>query len=256
MKWPIKPGCEPLSHVAGASIGALVLHGFTGTPVSMRPVADALVASGIDVELPRLPGHGTHIDDMVATQWADWYGEVKRAYAALAARVDDVVVIGLSMGGTLALTAALEHRVLGVVAINPLVRDRGADIHEMIDELLADGFPFAPAGPSDIADPDAYDPSYPESPLAPLKSLLCDGARPLAERLTEGTVPLRLFTSRHDHVVDPADSEFLEAAWAGPVEHTWLERGYHVATIDYDRELVAEGTVAFVLGLAERSQVS
>lgn len=220
----------------------------------MRPVGEAVAAAGFDVELPRLPGHATHVDDMVGTAWADWYGAVEVAYGELAERVTDVVVVGQSMGATLALTVALDRPVAGVVAINPLVRDRGADVHELIDEMIADGYTVIPGGPSDIADPDAHDPSYADSPLLALRSLLVDGARPLAGRVPQGGAPLRLFTSRNDHVVDPADSEFLAAGWGGPVEHTWLERGYHVATIDYDRDIISAGTVAFVARLAERAE--
>jgi carboxylesterase len=58
-------------------------------------------------------------------------------------------------------------------------------------------------------------------------------------------MPLRLFTSRHDHVVEPADSEHLAATYGGAVEHTWLERSYHVATRDHDRDLVIAETIAF-----------
>ena len=32
---------------------------------------------------------------------------------------------------------------------------------------------------------------------------------------------------------------------AAPVEHTWLERSYHVATQDYDRDLIFAETVEF-----------
>jgi len=221
----------------------------------MRPIAEGLAAAGHHVELPLLAGHATHIDDMVGTTWADWYADVERAYATLAEHATQIVVVGQSMGGTLALTAALDHPVVGVVAINPLVRDRDADVHALIDDLIDDGHAVAPGGPSDIADPDAYDPSYTDSPLAPLRSLLTDGAGPLDRRVSQGTVPLRLFTSRNDHVVDPADSEFLAATWGGPVEHTWLERGFHVATIDYDRDIVTDGTVEFVARLADAARV-
>ena len=264
MNWPVIPGCEPFSHHvggklagdAGGGVGALVVHGFTGTPFSMLPAGRALAAAGFDVELPRLPGHATDMADMLTTRWADWYAEVERAYAVLAERVDRIVVVGQSMGGTLALTAALDHPVAGVVAINPLTRDRPAEVHEYLDDLLGDGFTVVPGGPSDIADPDVRDPSYVDNPVAPLRSLLVDGARPLEPRLAEGRVPLRLFTSRQDHVVEPADSEHLAAVWRGPVEHTWLERGYHVATLDYDRELVIDGTVEFVTRLAAAAQAA
>ncbi|MGA1346618.1 MAG: carboxylesterase, partial [Ilumatobacteraceae bacterium] len=53
---PVLPGAEPLSHRAGAPVGVLVLHGFTGNPSSVRPRAEALVCAGVAVEMPRLPG--------------------------------------------------------------------------------------------------------------------------------------------------------------------------------------------------------
>ncbi len=251
----MQPGCEPFAHVAGGHLGALVLHGFTGTPASMRPLAQALADAGLDVELPRLPGHGTAIADMLTTGWADWYAEALRAHAELATRVPQIVVVGQSMGGTLALTVALDRPVAGVVAINPLVRDRGVDVHELLDDLIGDGVTVAPGGPSDIADPDASDLAYTDSPLVPLRSLLVEGARPLAARLAEGAAPLRLFTSRHDHVVEPADSEHLATVWGAAVEHTWLERSYHVATLDYDRDLIIDATLRFVAGFAAPARV-
>ena len=66
---PILPGAEPFSHTGGPS-GVLVLHGFTGNPQSMRPLAVALAAAGYTVDLPLLPGHGTAVEDMIPTRWA------------------------------------------------------------------------------------------------------------------------------------------------------------------------------------------
>ena len=66
----VLPGAEAWSHHAldptdGPAPGALVLHGFTGNPSSMRGLAETLAAEGLHVELPRLPGHGTTIEDML-----------------------------------------------------------------------------------------------------------------------------------------------------------------------------------------------
>src|ERR1035438_10198752 len=97
---PIIPGCEPWS-ADGGSHGVLVLHGYTGNPQSMRPLAEAAAAAGYTVDLPLLAGHGTAIEDLLPTRWEDWSGGAEAAYEALAARCDKVVVTGLSMGGTL-----------------------------------------------------------------------------------------------------------------------------------------------------------
>jgi carboxylesterase len=239
-------GCESWSHLGDRDAGALVVHGFTGSPASVRNVADALAATGHHVELPRLPGHGTSIDDMLATAWADWSGEVAAAYDRLAARAERIVIVGQSMGATLALATALDRPATsGLVCINPLTRPRSAEMMETIDDYLDDGIPIAPGDGPDIADPDATDTAYPGTPLAPLRSLLVDGVASICDRYGELTMPLRLLTSRHDHVVEPADSEFLASVYGGAVEHTWLERSFHVATRDYDREIVIAETVAF-----------
>ena len=244
-------GCDAWSHVAGSRVGVLVVHGFTGTPASVRGIAEAMAAAGYDVELPRLPGHGTTVDDMLTTDWSAWSGEVSSAVERLSARASHVVAVGQSMGGTLVLRAALDHAAIGaLVCINPLTRLRDLETMAMLDDLLEDGIAVVPGEGSDIADPDASDIAYAGTPIAPLKSLLLDGVAPIADRYGELTVPLRLFTSRHDHVVDPADSEYLAAAYGGPVEHTWLERSYHVATRDYDRDLIVAESLAFVAKVA------
>jgi carboxylesterase len=243
----VMPGCAPMSHRNGAATGVVVLHGFTGNPSSMRGVADAVIAAGYDLELPRLPGHGTTIEEMVTTGWADWYAETEHALDAISGRVDRVVLVGQSAGGTLALAAAFGRaHVAGVVCINPATCTRDEATMAMIDELLDDGFEIVPGEGSDIADPESSDIAYDGTPLRPLKSLVDHGIGPITGRFGELTMPLRLFTSRQDHVVPPTDSEHLASTWGGRVEHTWLERSYHVATLDHDRDIVIGGTVDFV----------
>jgi hypothetical protein len=57
--------------------------------------------------------------------------------------------------------------------------------------------------------------------------------------------PLLLFTLREDHVVEPSHSEHLAATYGGPVHHRWLERSYHVATMDCDGDVIAVEGAAF-----------
>ena len=85
----------------------LVLHGFTGNPSSMRGLATAFVEAGHTVEMPRLPGHGTDVEDMLRTGWSDWSAAAEAALVDLQSRTDEVVVAGLSMGGYGALRLGL-----------------------------------------------------------------------------------------------------------------------------------------------------
>src|ERR1700683_1371638 len=117
---PVMPGAEPFTHM-GSSTGVLLCHGFTGSPQSLRPWAEYLAEAGLSVSLPRLPGHGTVWQDMARTRWEDWFAEVSRAFDELRPHADEIFVMGLSMGGCLALRLA-ESRgsaVSGLVLVNP-----------------------------------------------------------------------------------------------------------------------------------------
>jgi carboxylesterase len=245
---PLIPGAEPWSHVAESADapGALVLHGFTGNPGSMRGLAEAFAAAGFHAEMPRLPGHGTTIDEMLDTRWADWAGEAEAAYQSLASRCGRVVVAGLSMGGSLTLRVGADHpEVLGLVCVNPATQPQPAEVLGLLEGMLADGTTVMPGIGSDIADPDSSESAYPGTPIAPLLSFMTDGLVPLAERYADIMTPLLLMTSPQDHVVDPAQSDFLAQHYGGPVERVSLDRSFHVATQDYDKELIFARSVEF-----------
>lgn len=249
----VLPGAEPMSHVGTTEVGVLALHGFGGNPTSMRGVAEAMVALGHHVEMPRLPGHGTTVEDMLATGWTDWTDEVADAHGRLAERVDSIVVVGLSMGGTLTLWSALTlSNVDAIVCINPTTTPQPPEVIDMLEEMVADGFEIAPALGGDIADPDQTEVAYDGVPLASLLSFIHDGLMPITDRYGELTVPLLLITSRQDHVVEPANSDHLAAQYGGDVEHVWLERSYHVATQDYDRDDINRRTGEFVARVTGR----
>ena len=58
-----------------------------------------------------------------------------------------------------------------------------------------------------------------------------------------------LFTSKQDHVVDPKSSDLLVEQAKGPVEQVVLERSFHVATLDYDKDEIEARTVEFLSGV-------
>jgi carboxylesterase len=243
------PGAEPFS-AAGGSVGALVLHGFTGSPQSVRPLAEAFAAAGHTVELPLLPGHGTTVDDMLKTSWEDWSGAVDSAYRDLAARCEQVVVSGLSMGGTLTLWLASRYpEIAGIVPINAAALvdvDTVTGVRAFVDG----GAEVMDAIGGDIADPDAVEAVYDQTPLRPLLSLF-DAVDTLD--LAAITCPTLVIVSDQDHVVDPASSARIAAAVSGPVELLRLARSYHVATLDYDKDLIAERAIAFARRVTARS---
>jgi carboxylesterase len=239
----IVPGCEPFS-AAGGPHGVLVLHGFTGSPDSMRGMADAFAGAGFAVELPLLPGHGTSVDDLAGTGWADWSATAEAAYLDLATRVDRVVVAGLSMGSSLGVWLATRHaEITGIVCVNPAVRIP-EPLAEAARRLLETGTDRVPSIGGDVADPAGREKAYEATPLRSLLSL-AEAAAELDGDLVKVTCPVLIMTSPQDHVVDPGDSDILAAGVSGPVERVTLERSYHVATLDYDKDLVIEHAVRF-----------
>ncbi|HET8990460.1 MAG TPA: alpha/beta fold hydrolase [Acidimicrobiales bacterium] len=243
MSVEVLPGCEPFSH-AGAPAGVLVLHGFTGNPTSMRPLAEAAAAAGYSVELPRLPGHGTSVEDMVTTRFEDWLGEAEAAYDRLVSRGGRVAVVGLSMGGTLAVRLAETREVAGAALINPLVKAQPETL-EGIGQLLEAGLTTVEAIGSDIKREGTRELSYDATPLAGAQSLF----RALGEveaDLVRVTCPVLLVSSREDHVVPPENGDLVAARVSGPLERVWLEDSYHVATLDNDRDLVEASVTAFL----------
>jgi carboxylesterase len=243
---PVRPGAEPFS-APGGPHGALVVHGFTGNPSSMRGLAEAFAAAGFAVELPLLPGHGTSVEDMAPTRYADWSGALEAAYLELAGRTDSVVVAGLSMGGTLAAwLAAREPRIAGLVTVNGLFDPPAEAFGDMLRVCLEQGQDRLPGIGSDIAAPGVAELAYEAAPIEALLSLH-EAVGELHGRLGQIRCPVLIMTSPQDHIVPPVSSDVLAARVSGPVERVTLERSYHVATLDYDRDLIVERAVEFAL---------
>ena len=240
------PGAEPFSADGGRK-GALVVHGFTGTPQSMRPLAQAFANAGYSVELPLLPGHGTTVDDMATTNFADWSAAVTRAYEQLAARCELVVVAGLSMGATLATHLTAHHPdIAGLVVINGAFAPPEPNVREAIEQLVAQGVTRIPGPGNDVADPSQTELAYEEQPPAQLLSLI-DALTALADELPLVRCPSLVITSENDHVVQPVSSDYFAEHVGGPVERMRLVRSFHVATLDYEHAELEARAVEFAI---------
>ncbi len=236
---------EPFS-ADGGRTGVLLLHGFTGSPTSMRPWADHLASEGFTVELPRLPGHGTSWQDMNTTSWQDWYREAARALDTLLATRDEVFVAGLSMGGCLALRLAAERPddVAGLILVNPSVAstDRRLALTPVLKRLVGS---VAGIG-NDICLPGADEHGYGRVPLKALDSLRAMW-KATRDDLPKVTAPLVLYRSVEDHVVEPLSAELItQRVSSKDLTEQFLSNSYHVATLDHDAPLIFSGSVDFI----------
>jgi carboxylesterase len=241
------PGAEAFRFDRGP-IGVLLQHGFTGSPASMRPMGEWLAGQGMSVVGPRLPGHGTRWEDLEETRWEDWIGESEATLIDLSGRCTAVIAVGLSMGAAVALHLGAVHpkSLRGVVAINPVVRRPDLALLP-----IARVFTRTVKGVGgDIKRPGVDEIHYDRTPLkaaAELRSFL----RVLWRELPTMGLPLLVFSSVEDHLVKPVNSRLvMERVGSERKELIRLANSYHVATLDYDADLIFERILEFAGSLA------
>lgn len=241
---PLMPGAEPYYH-EGGKVGVLLCHGFTGTPQSLRPWAEFLARAGLTVSLPRLPGHGTTWQEMSHTGWEDWYGELEHAFGELRGRCPDTFVMGLSLGGSMALRLAEVHgdAVRGVVAVNPSVVN---DVPLLrLAPLLKWVVPSVPGVANDIKKEGVTELAYDRTPVRAAATLPRLWSLVQSE-LHKVTQPVLVYHSPQDHVVKPASVRLLRERLGDNLTVVELPNSYHVATLDNDAETIFQGSLEFI----------
>jgi carboxylesterase len=241
-------GCEPFRS-DGGPVGVWLQHGFTGCPASMRPFGEWLAERGFSVVVPRLPGHGTSPDDLASTGWKDWLRSADETIEELSARCRTVIAIGLSFGGALALheAATRPDAIAGVVAINAYVHDP-----RLLGAFALRAFMKTRKGTGrDIKKPGIEELNYDRIPISVLSGL-GKVMRMVERELPSVRQPLLVLSSNDDHTVKPANSSLILAkAGSEQKELIRLTNSYHVATLDFDADLVFERALAFVQSIAE-----
>ncbi len=230
------------------TIACLLLHGFTGTPAEMEGLANFLRDRDCVVSVPTLPGHGTHPEDLSNISYQSWIAKSEEVFFELCERHDIIFVIGLSMGGALALHLAAHHQFAGVVTLAAALK---LPLRQEIASYVLAPFKLfrhKPTG-SDVHDTAAkarlrnYD-RYPLSAVRELMRML----RNIRAELPEVTMPILAIHARADHVVPFDNLALLMRRIKSPQrEQMVAENSYHVLTVDYDRQVIFEKIWEFIL---------
>lgn len=247
-----EPGVVPVDsrpfELSGAGrAAALCLHGLTGTPYEVRPLGEALSAAGIAALGPALPGHNETPERLAAVAHTEWLAAAREALHELRAVHERVFVVGLSMGGLVALALAAEERVDAVAVIGvPLrIRAHGIRLVPILKHLVR----YLPKSQgSDIRDPDARarHPSYDRMPLAAIHELLRLQRR-VRRALPRIQAPLLVAHGAHDRTAHPDDArEILARVASREREHLVLDASGHVVPVDRDGPRLASALVTFL----------
>lgn len=245
---------EPFDLDGDDDVGVVLVHGFTGTPFEVGYLGRALANGGFTICAPRLPGHGTSLDELDRTRWEDWVGEVERSTDRVAARCRTVALVGQSLGGLLCLYLASR-------------RPQIAGVASLAAPLWLDGLGkyaarwTGPKGPlrfirrlpklggSDVRDPEvkAANPTYRGIPTRGLAQLMTfmrivDGALPLV------TQPTLVIHAKQDHTAPVACAKYIvdHVAPSAQAQLRILEESYHLIAVDTERDIVAADVIGFL----------
>lgn len=228
MNLSLRPGAEPF-YFHGGPTGVLLLHGFTGATRDVRPIGEALHADGLTAHGVRLAFHGAHGPDLNRAHWRDWYASALDGYHLLHQNCERVFVIGLSMGGMLALRLALEQPLAGVVTLSmpTYLYYQRAGWRARFAGLYGALFPFIVKENASRVD---YTAGYPVFPTLAVQQFfnLMKEMDPLLPRIT---APVLLVHSRADDFIPPENMLYVHSRLtSAPREMFWLERSEHVVT--------------------------
>jgi carboxylesterase len=232
----------------GGPVGVLLIHGFTGSPPEMRLVGDYLHQRDYTVSAPRLPGHGTTVDDMNRRKWTEWTECAEDALIDLRTRCEQVFVGGLSMGSVLTLHLAAHYpKLSGAIVYSPAmwVANRLIYLTPVLKYLI----PKRPqSGESNLTDPQADLRlwSYDQDPVRAAHELL-KLIRRVQRALPHITCPLLVMHSTLDQAIHPDSARrTYERVGSTDKELVTLRNSGHCITVDSEWEFVAQKTYMFI----------
>lgn len=250
----------------GGRTGFLLVHGLGGTPVQLRFVAQSLQRAGYTVYCSQLAGHCGSVEDLRESKWPQWYASVEDAHDRLRATCDTIIVGGLSMGAILALRLAQQRpdSVHGLALFAPTLRLDGWSMpwyknllqwvrplpfkvkidlkkrepygikDERIRKFVLNSMQSGDSGEAGIFD-------TPARAFAQF-NLLVAAVRP---HLKQITAPTLVIHPRDDDVASLGNALELQRKLGGLVEMVVLDDSYHIVTLDRQRHIVVDRTVAF-----------
>jgi carboxylesterase len=249
---------SPLT-IPGDGRGVLCLHGITGTPFEVRPLAEHFGRLGCTVEAPTLAGHGGTLADLAGTRWPDWYRTAEEALERLERRTgrSPTAICGFSMGGLLALRLArlFPGRVSALVVMSTPLRLRPLEVFGIrtVARLPVDfrAHPRAAVpklNGSDVSDPAIryVNPGLRAFPIAALEGLL-DLMDVVRADLPSIQTPTLVVHGRQDHTVPMEDSlELTGSLGSEVIERLWLDRSFHLIAQDVERAALIETATRFL----------
>ena len=250
------PHVAPFRHESQSADELLFIHGWTGTPAHLRPLARFVADAGHPVTAPLLAGHGTTELDMVQTTWRDWVRTAGEAAQEILDRGHRLHLAGLSMGGIISLLLAPVFGASSVTTINAPIKVHNWQVRfsgfmrgsEKIREL-----PYDPPPNDDVAE---FWQGYDDRPVGTVAELF-DLVKAVRRNLDRVTAPALIIQSHADETVKAESAQIIYDGISSQDKRLlWLERSRHVSTLDVERHIIGEAIVDHIETSADTTAIS
>ncbi|MBW1886219.1 MAG: alpha/beta fold hydrolase [Deltaproteobacteria bacterium] len=226
---------------------ALCLHGLTGTPYEMRPIAEELVRRGLRCVGPVMAGHGQTPVELRPTPYRAWVDLARDSLLKLRGESERVYVVGLSMGGLVTLALAAENCADAVAVLGTPLRF-AASVRLRVP-LAKYVYPYMKKnGDIDIQDEEARarHPGLDAIPLASAHQAM-KLQKLLRARLPKITAPIFIGHGALDRTANPRDARAIFAAVNSDERILYIcKRSGHVISVDHDGPALATAIADFV----------
>jgi carboxylesterase len=243
----LQKGAEPIS-IKGNKTLVILLHGFTASPFEMREFGYYLHKNlSCSIQIPLISGHGVNERLLNQTSYQEFINPIDELIQVKSKDYDKIILIGMSMGGSIALYLASKYKFDAVICLaTPIYLPHS--VHFLSVALWFKRFIDKHGGP-DIADKSRLGDLVSLSKI-PLKALL--EFKIMLKKLVQPNLikidsPLLLFHSKNDHTIYYKNMEKIRTSVSSKiVECHTLEKSFHILSLDFDKEFIFEATSEFI----------
>jgi len=240
------------------SLGALLLHGFSGMPTGLGELANQIEKLGLPYRAPTLRGHGANTPNaLLGVRWTDWIADAEKEMSELLGETEKVTIIGHSMGGMIALILAAKYsnKIDSIIVaggstkiVSPFGPGRPLSFLAPVVLRLKPKWDLKPV----FTDPNyaRYDTGYEWVPTITFLQLF-DLIRETQRCLPEVIVPTLILHSKKDTSNAPEGARILYETIATPAENkklVWFEKTEHVMFLDCEEEEIINTVIEYIQG--------
>jgi len=220
---------------SSATQACLLLHGFTGSPHEIEPLAQYLERHGWVCDTPTLAGHGEDSRSMRDTQWQEWVASGTEAAERLERSYGQFDLVGFSMGGLIAAYLANRHRVRRLVLLNAAV-------------IYMSPVRFAQAALEQWKEDRSVRRLLSKTHQTPLFATwqFSRLVRQLKPEFSRIRVPVLIVQGERDQVIHPSSARYIADQVQGEKELRWFLQSRHMICQDKEADELFRTVLAFL----------